>query len=308
MSTNQKREITDYNVAKVYNYYTFVQDEILAKIAKETNTTVEDMILSLNEVKKIMTIWHLNKYEFFNLFEQAGITVQSLFSYSENPSPNKTFYTIENAVYRVKYEWNRGNLVQTKKFFNIYVVENQYSAVSLNIMSKLAFEWRFPLISDTFSIEMEKYTTEEKKWLKSLNLSSNIKDVNVDIPTSVNLTLRDVVNYFTNPNSFKEKKKKNLFNIYSTSSIANPNDYDIYLKLGRYKIRDYEYDISLTIPVKALFEKDFKLIEDKFVHFIPNKNFNSESDYFFEGKQKDCWYFELEQVKTLKKLFKELVF
>ena len=96
--------------------------------------------------------------------------------------------------------------------------------------------------------------------------------------------------------------KKIRYNIYSTI----PTNI-IFLPVKSVEFDSHHYSISLYIPVKAIVENDFSLIEDCHVHSIikPDAVVGRETGNFFEGKQKDFPYWDEPVIQDFKKLFLE---
>lgn len=100
----------------------------------------------------------------------------------------------------------------------------------------------------------------------------------------------------------KGQVEKIRYNIYSTI----PTDI-IFLPVKSVEFGNRQISISLYIPVKAIVENDFSLIEDCHVHTIikPDAVVGRKEGNFFEGKQKDFPYWDEPVIQDFKKLFLE---
>lgn len=98
----------------------------------------------------------------------------------------------------------------------------------------------------------------------------------------------------------KGQVEKIRYNIYSTI----PTDI-IFLPVKSVNFGSQQISISLYIPVKAIVENDFSLIEDLHVHTIikPDAVVGRKEGNFFEGKQKDFPYWNEPVILDFKKLF-----
>lgn len=96
-------------------------------------------------------------------------------------------------------------------------------------------------------------------------------------------------------NTYMEKIR---YDIYTSADI-------IFLPVKSVNVNNHQYKISLYIPVKAIVENDFSLIEDCYVHSIikPDAVMGREGGKFFEGKQKDFPYWDEPVIQDFKNLF-----
>lgn len=129
-----------------------------------------------------------------------------------------------------------------------------------------------------------------------------------DFPIQVDTTISDIPKEYQRY-TFKElcsmmdkPIEKIRYNIYSTI----PTDI-IFLPVKSVEFDNHQYSISLYIPVKAIVENDFSLIEDCHLHTIikPDAVVGREEGKFFEGKQKDFPYWDEPVIQDFKKLFLE---
>lgn len=92
--------------------------------------------------------------------------------------------------------------------------------------------------------------------------------------------------------------EKIRYEIYTSADI-------IFLPVKSVNFGKHQYAISLYIPVKAIVENDFSVIEDCYVHTIikPDAVVGREEGNFFEGNQKDFPYWNEPVIQDFKKLF-----
>ena len=57
---------------------------------------------------------------------------------------------------------------------------------------------------------------------------------------------------------------------------------------------------------KALYDKDWSLVEDKYIYSIPYVNKNGDL-VFYEGLQKDAPFRSIQMVKEIKELFERTI-
>lgn len=92
--------------------------------------------------------------------------------------------------------------------------------------------------------------------------------------------------------------EKIRYKIYTSVDI-------IFLPVKTIFFNNHSYPISLYIPVKAIVENDFSVIEDCYVRSIikPDAVVGREEGNFFEGNQKDFPYWNEPVIQDFKKLF-----
>ena len=85
-----------------------------------------------------------------------------------------------------------------------------------------------------------------------------------------------------------------------------------YLHLGDCNVQGHTYRISMTIPYKALYDKDFNLVEKHEVFGVikpnANKKLGNDSNNWYNGEQKNNPHWEIyykDYIQELKKLISE---
>lgn len=143
----------------------------------------------------------------------------------------------------------------------------------------------------------------KRRFDEVINIQPNwkVNDLSIDLQTK--LTCQDIADIVNGKVDF----------LNDTIEKSNIKHYDnsncFYIPLPSVNVCGYTYEMSLSIPYKAIFEKNWQLVEDVDIYSIikldaklVNGKINHSSN-FFNGKQKDVHYFNTEEVKKIKELF-----
>lgn len=302
MINRDKFNLTDRDESRKYAWFTVIDDNVLETVAKEMGTTVEEMVKELSVFKVFKELWDYSDDEAISKLKQWHICFCEFFTWGTYGY--KPFFTVKDALFTTENKWVRGVCVAVKKYHDVMLVESQYANVEMYNAHKHAFFARFSSLSATFSTEVDRYTTEQKKWLKSLDLGSRLETM----PDCVRkgLTAGEFCRCVNDKDFVDSKTMRTDFTFYTTTlseDEAKRKELDIYLGLGKFTAMHedgtpfHEYEYSLYIPFKALIENDFSLIEEKMVFSMPTP----KAKEFFDGKQKEMWYFDKNpKVKALR--------
>lgn len=300
-SEKSKIKVSDYNESKKFGNFIYVTESTISYITDKENTTFNDLLLRLEAVRNIINAWNITKEEFIYFFNKKNFLVKDLFDFSlYSLRANNTFLELKDAVYEEKEKWVKGKYMIDKKYRNVYVVENKYSVSALKDISRFILREKYKNLYDGFLSETEKYTEEERKYLVGLTSDLSINNLSYNLPILNTLTLGDIVSYMNDNSSILGNRKRSLFKLYL--GIEKGNNL-IFLDLGKHEFKGYLYPLSLYIPIEAIVNKDFSLVEKQVVHSIPmwSKEDDSKLD-FYDGEQKGCWYMDLPQVRKFKEL------
>lgn len=127
-----------------------------------------------------------------------------------------------------------------------------------------------------------------------------------DFPVRLDTTISDISREYQDYTlkelcgMMKGQVEKIRYNIYSSGDI-------IFLPVKSVNVINHTFQISLCIPVQAITENDFSLIEDFHVYSIikPDAVEGRMNENFFNGKQKDFPYWDEPVIQDFKKLFLE---
>ena len=190
---------------------------------------------------------------------------------------------------RVWYENKCVNCILTKvpHYEDMFVREDTYMHLILSKVGEVIISRFYP----HFDIRVNKD-------ICVINKNTYVADIAPKINSK--MTIGELADLLKNPNP-KIVESQTRYNIYGGL-------YDtIYLPLRTILVQGREYKYSLYIPIQAIINKDWSLIENCNVCSIikPNANelLGGDHDNWFSGLQKDAPYFNDELVNEYKKLF-----
>ena len=190
---------------------------------------------------------------------------------------------------RVWYEnkWVGGYLTRVPHYEDMFVREDTYMHLILSKVGEVIISRFYPHFDIRVNQEICK-----------INKDTYVADIASKINSK--MTIGELADLLKNPNP-KIIESQTRYNIYG-------GNYDtIYLPLRTILVQGHEYKYSLYIPIQAIVNKDWSLIENWRVSSIIKPNANKllgcDHDNWFSGLQKDAPYFNDELVNEYKKLF-----
>lgn len=263
-------------------------------------TDVEDYGISLYDAVKKLKFFEVvcNRFDvsfdyvFDVVFNKLHILQRDLFEYNTCHSGNYIALADINAVYTEK----RKNGKLCKTYYNIYVLEHTYISTMFSEVAHYIMKDKYPtLMNDVM------FKHSERKYPKDLNIRRDMKITDMDkvnlFNDIKNLTIDDIVLLSLFPNKIDDTKLVSDFKFYYIGGNSNENDC-FFLKICDVENNGHKYEISLSIPYKALINKDFSLIEEEYTFSIIKSN-----GEFYSGSQKKFPYWKHERIQRLKTYF-----
>lgn len=254
----------------------------------ETNYSRKQLISNMKTFVDFMNRFNCSTDELCDILDMYGILDKNLFEYTTFKTP---YFVCENALYvrkqiREGYNWNWKQI-----WYDLYITENSYVSLYLNIVAKHIVKERFPfLFEKPFTITKKRFTDEINKLPKTTN--ARIDDIIYSSLFENKLTIDDIIKLYTDDTYKDSLVEVPRLNIYSDNTT-------IYLSVDEEKC----YSVSFTI--ENLLNKDWKSIEETnvFSILLYDDKGNRIPNKWFNGKQKDSPYFNDPIVKELKKYF-----
>lgn len=206
----------------------------------------------------------------------------------------------EEALYKEKAVYTEKcnaltNWRYVKNYLDVYICEEQYAELIGSDVARFILTNQYPHIfkHPDFVKSVQRFNNDK---IFSLTPQTRLRDIDSILMKGegieyLDYTIQDLIDVITNPHNYDKTKEESLFSIYAQSACGK--DYiSIYLNL--------EKDISLTIPIEALQNNDWSVIEDAMVYNIPcypNKK------CWYNGSQKNAPYFNHPLILRLKELF-----
>ena len=270
--------ITEHNYINKYGLYPEKYKDILRatqSYANEWGVTFEDVIEILNSLN-----------ETHNLFR--FVEVESGTNYYTSAR-----LIAERAGYVTKSEYINGLLTYKKDEYDIYVTENTYAHCALHkcgdhILKKY-YSWLYE--SDVYRPYADLPDgLNEKSSAENLYRAGSL----------CTLSFGDIKNILDNPTTYKEYEVDRCsYRCYTE---------DCFIKLCDITVHGTKYEYSLQIPVKAIVNRDWSLVENCKVYSIikptANEKLGHDRNNWFDGLQKFSPYWENEKVKEIEKKFK----
>lgn len=285
------------------NYYDLVDEHdrhLLINI--NTSTIARDLGMNERELFNNVAKFHKELAEALNVSEQYVIHVifdifgKEVSDFIELNVYGDILYkerALSRTICNAKTNW-----VKKTNYYNIFIsckgAGNFASEVARYIL-----ETKYPKIFSypEFFISVDRFV--ENDGIFKLNRNTKLIDIhsillkNSDNTEYFNYTINDLIDVVTNPTGYERKKDKSLFNIYAL--VGGKEKVSLYLSL--------DDDVSLTIPIDALHNKDWSLVENAKVFNIPC--YPGERRWY-SGKQKDAPYFNHPLIKELEYLITNL--
>lgn len=274
-------DYSTYKVSIKNNEIFFIDD------LERFNVTLLDMMKLCPFFKEISETFEVSMEYLHNLVTEVfHIPMRDLFEVSIYGS-NALMLIEEKHCYTEKTI--RFNQV-IKTYYNAYLRENQYIGLKFEKFAMQIFKEKY---SDFFTDNFY-FNEYRRKYPKELKIYDYMKvedfiHLNRFKCEINNLTLGDVVHLLTDENAKNEMIFKSCFRFYDKSK-------QFYLKLGKVKVQEREYEYSFVIPYTFLKTKNWSEIENIKVYSIikPNANekLGEDKNNWFSGKQKDSPYWE----------------
>jgi hypothetical protein len=245
----------------------------------------------LPSVVKLADDWGV-EYSTIIAYIKDNNLVQDLFRYTlwgGSPSAKKV---AEKAVYEENVRWHFGQRSVKKIYHDVYVIESSF----IHLIFPKIIEYIIINFYPQFAIY-----SKESRFKKEIKISPKMTIAEIERDYhDCNLTAKDIAELLNCPTFSTEKDNKLAYNIYSDGE-------DIYYPLPSVMVQGHIYDISLSIPREAIVKNDWGIVEDKFVFSIikpdADEQLGKNSNNWFQGKQKDSPYFNIEEVAKIKSLF-----
>lgn len=245
----------------------------------------------LPSVVKLADDWGV-EYSTIIAYIKDNNLVQDLFRYTlwgGSPSAKKV---AEKAVYEENVRWHFGQRSVKKIYHDVYVIESSF----IHLIFPKIIEYIIINFYPQFAIY-----SKESRFKKEIKISPKMTIAEIERDYhDCNLTAKDIAELLNCPTFSTEKDNKLAYNIYSDGE-------DIYYPLPSVMVQGHKYDISLSIPREAIVKNDWSIVEDKFVFSIikpdADEQLGKNSNNWFQGKQKDSPYFNIEEVAKIKSLF-----
>lgn len=272
--------LTNYKSNVEGEYFTFVDLQKYGLNRKE-------LFSSMNPFVKFMQDFHCNVDEFCKLSEKLAILDKDFFDYSAYKCKDGILVAKDGvSVTRTIKEGYSYKVVETK--YDVYVIDNAYANLSLDRIAMELLKLQFPFLTEaTFMQRKKRFNDDINKLPESPD--TLVKDLDGFILSDNKVTIRDLIDIYTDPgykDSYNEVPNWRIYTGYSENTV--------YFKINN--------DISLYVPLKALYEGNWALVEEKIVHNMPlyDENGDMIKGKFFNGKQKDAPYFNAYIVDKLK--------
>lgn len=256
----------------------------------ETPYNRKQLLSEMNTYKEFMERFNCSVDELCEILDKYGIQDNSLFEYTTF-NGNGCYPIAEKYIYTSKYVHKFGGLVEEVMHYDIYLCDNQFSNLSLNVVAEELIKRRFPFLS------LPPFTKIEKRFkdnIKELPKNTNVKvrDIDYIILFDNNLTIGELIKLYTDDSFADSDIETPLYKVYADGSV--------YIKIDESKSG---WSIGTTFA--ELLNKDWKAIEERNVFSICLYDENGEKikGKWFKGKQKNAPYFKHPLVEELKKHF-----
>lgn len=291
----------NFDKIKHINYddsFYFVTDSHIEKY----NLNVRELIEKCNFFNELANKFHVTFDKLYSLTIYLQIPIRDLFSFSIYES-NSLCLIASNVLYEDK-RVKEGYFDRIKKvYYNVYLTQNEYITLKFSDFAFLILKEQFPKIFDN---PLFKHTEKRfDKEIPNFGLKTKLKISDISHEYG-NLTINDIVNIVKNYEYVNENIEVSNFAFY-----YHGNDV-FYLHLGDCNVQGHTYRISMAIPYKALYDKDFNLVEKHEVFGVikpnANKKLGKDSNNWYNGEQKNNPHWEIyykDYIQELKKLISE---
>ena len=260
----------DYSNLKPTTSVTFYDTRNLHKI---WNIDFKDKKHLIPSIVDLCELWKVPFDEIIDFAEREGI-VSDFLEYSTYKCSCSEL-VFGKGLY--KEVWDRD--CYKKVYYDVYIKENTYIGLTFKKIIAHIIKTYYPKF---YLFDYEDFPVQEDMPIGKI--PSEYQDY----------TLKKLYGMLN------KRIEKIRYNIYSTIPTNT-----IFLPVKSVNFGKHQYSISLYIPVKAIIENDFSLIEDCYVHNIikPDAVIGGKEGKFFEGKQKDFPYWNEPVIQDFKKLF-----
>lgn len=273
--------LVDLNFAN--NVTFFDSDKIVTRwgidLYKETNL--------LPTINKLCDDWKVPYNEIIDFIINDRLE-KHLFEYSTYNKDTLSKLVYENGAYKIDYVYKQGNYVEKKTWFNIYVVENKY----IKLLLPKIIEYIIEVYYQHFAI----YELKEKYPNIEINEDTYIEEI-AKTYYKEDLKVKDILAIIKGEPILEQKLAYNIYSDYKY----------IYLPIKSINIHNTEYKLSLIVPILAIINRDWSLVENVYVHNVIKPNADSKlggnPDNWYSGFQINAPYWNEPQVQELKALF-----
>lgn len=264
----------DYNIVERWNINILTDKHLLPSVVKLADDWKVDYSIIISFIKE-------NNLE------------QELFRYTLYGGRTSSKKIAEKAVYKEKVTHKFGYRSVEKVYHDVYVNESEF----IHLMFPKIIEYIIINFYPQFAIYKSKSRFEnEIKISPKMTIAEIERDYH-----NCKLTAKDIVELLNSSTYSTEQVKTLAYNIYSDGE-------DIYYPLPSVMVHGHKYEMSLSIPREAIINNDWSIVEDKFVFSIikpdADENLGRNPNNWYQGKQKDSPYFNIDEVAKIKSLFK----
>lgn len=183
-------------------------------------------------------------------------------------------------------------------FYDTCIGQSVFVGLCTDKIVSYILENRYPLF---FKNKLFIDVVPRFKEVIEINPNWKIGDLSIDL--QMQLTCQDIADIINGKVDFlNDTIEKSKIKHYDNSKC-------FYIPLQSVNVCGHTYEMSLSIPYKAIFEKNWELVEEVEVYSIikldaklVNGKINHSSN-FCGGKQKDIHYFKTKEVQEIKELF-----
>lgn len=240
--------------------------------------------------------------ELYNIVTSLHIAHNSMYQFEQIPMghcDDENCKKLGTLVEEKTHKWERtrhGEKCVT--YYNTYIVPSPYIGLNAQKIVECILEQRFPNIFKNDLLFKEVPRFKEKV---SIYPNTILSEIPYEVASK--LTCEDIVDILNGNIDYLTMMK-------SISKVKHYNNsLDFYIELEPTIINGVTYSNSLSIPYEVLFTKDWSLVENLRVNSILKKDAKpicgqlNNSRNFFNWLQKDCPYYNTEEVKEIKELF-----
>lgn len=247
--------------------------------SSECGFTLAELVKGTKEITEFCERFNVSSEWFVGeVTENPLIKEEEIFDYGVFKTP---FLVEKNAVWTEKWV-KEGSERKLRRFHHdVYVTTHQFADLTLNRIAESAIKHNFPwLFEKPFLTEARRFNEGFKKINMKTRLS-DIEDMIDEIGWTDNYTLGDFLEALKNPDEIVSKP---AFAVYADGYIF------VELKGS---------ENALFLKSSDLVNKDWNAVLERKVYSIKNPNGG-----WFEGKQKDAPYFNLEdeRIKKVKEM------
>jgi hypothetical protein len=278
----------------------------LQKISKRGYYILDD----INEFIPLLSMMKKCPY-FIRLSNKFNISIEELEKIVvELNIPHKNMFTFVKRTHGYKNDFSvlveekTDKEVVTRKgithtyYYDTFVTEYTYITLCNQEIVECILDKKYHNL-----FEHSIFFKEVARFNESVNINPKSRITDLPLDVKMNLTCQDLVDIINGSVDFaNDKIKKSKVKHYADSEC-------FYVELEPRTICGFKCDNSLAIPYDVLTSKDWKLVEDKFVHSIIKNNAKlvngkiNGGDNFFSGSQSHAPYYSTDEVKQIKEIF-----